>query len=172
MSHLEWGKIGNHYYFESLPLLFLNLILEHTASVDCVIFTREKQALTYLSEQLEGSAFWLLVLSLILCLFGCFCFSFCFFVCFSSKCFVFTLYIFIWLVGSRKSVRILKAVLCGMASQRQDKSEFFAGFFIPRPWYQLTSDGDLLLDSKEISPVRLHRKDEKPSWISIAPSPS
>lgn len=63
-------------------------------------FSRGKQPLSYLSE-ITGKTFWLWVLSLILW------FSF------SSKCFVFALYSFIWLIGSGNAARTHTAIVCG-----------------------------------------------------------
>lgn len=152
----EWAitTILNH-----LHLLFLNFILEHTASVDYIISAKENK-LWFLSQATGRQGLWLWVPSRILWFY------------FPSKCSLFNLYIFIWLIGSRKSARTHTAILCGTASQGQDKNGFFAGCLMSGPLCQLKTDGDFLLDSKEISSAQLHRKDEEPLQNVIALLPA
>ena len=70
---------------------------------------------------------------------------------FPTKSFVSPLYIFIWLIGNRKPARTHTAILWGTASQGQDTKEFFTGFLMSKTCCQLPTDGDILLDSKEVS---------------------
>lgn len=98
----EWviSTVLNH-----LHLFFLNFTLKLPASVDYII-SPEENSLSVISQnkwKAKPSDFW--SLSLILW------FSF------SSKCFMFSLYSFIWLIGRRKSARTHTAILWSIASK-------------------------------------------------------
>ena len=70
---------------------------------------------------------------------------------FPTKSFVSPLYIFIWLIGSGKPARTHTAILWGTVSQGQDTKEFFTGFLMSKTCCQLPTDGNVLIDSKEVS---------------------
>ena len=73
---------------------------------------------------------------------------------FPTKSFVSPLYIFIWLIGSGKPARTHTAILWGTVSQGQDTKKFFTGFLMSKTCCQLPTDGNVLLDSKEVSQHR------------------
>jgi hypothetical protein len=73
-----------------------------------------------------------------------------FFFFFPRKWFLFTLCIFIWLIGDRKAARTHTAILSEWPAQGRTPVSSLLSSSCPRPCYQLTACGDFLLDSKEV----------------------
>lgn len=135
VSHVEYGRMGHYHYFESCP--FVSKVYFGTYGLCWLYdFYRGKQPLIYLSEQLEGNAFWLLLMSLILW------FSF------PSVCFIHSVYLYLVDWG-QEVCQNTHSHAPWHSQQGQVNNECFVGFLMSRPWRQLRTDVDVLCDSKE-----------------------
>lgn len=130
--------MGNYHCFESPPFVVSKLYFGTHSLCWLCYFYRGKQPLIYLSEQLEGNAFWLwsslwsfgfLFLANALCS-----------LCTSS---------FGWLGAGSLPEHTQPSSVAQPAKGRTRMNS--AGFLMSRPWCQLTADGDFLLNSKEFS---------------------
>lgn len=113
-----WSMDCNH-SFES-PLIVSKPSSVIVASVNNVTFTEENE-LRLLSQhnwQAMPPGFWICLVL---------------WASFSSKCFLFTLDIFIWIIGIRKASRAHKTIFGSITSQGQGTGKLFAGFLMCRP---------------------------------------